>query len=57
MGTLLAEKGVNAATDLIGNVIGDDVSAEANIGNLQKKFVKNLFFYYHILCATQHETQ
>ena len=44
MGNLLAEKGVEAATDLIGNAIGGDVSAEANIGNLQKKFVENLSF-------------
>ena len=57
MGNLLAEKGMEAATDLIGNAIGGEVSADANIGNLQKKFVKNLFFYYHILCATQDETQ
>ena len=57
MGNLLAEKGMEAATDLIGNAIGGEVSADANIGNLQKKFVKNLFFYYQILCATQHETQ
>ena len=42
MGNILAEKGMEAATDLIGNAIGGDVSAEGNIGNLQKKFVKNL---------------
>ena len=44
MGNLLAEKGIEAATDLIGNAIGGEVSADANIGNLQKKVVKNLFF-------------
>ena len=44
MGNILAEKGVEAATELIGNAIGGDVSAEANIGNLQKKFVKKFVF-------------
>ena len=44
MGTLLEEKSVEAATDLIGNAIGGDVSTEANIGNLQKKYVKYLSF-------------
>ena len=42
MGLILAEKGAEAATDLIANAISSDVSAEANIGNLQKKLVKNL---------------
>ena len=42
MGTILAEKGAEAATDLIANAIGGDVSAATNIGNLQKKLVKNL---------------
>ena len=45
MGNILAEKGVEAATELIGNAIGGDVSAEENIGNLQKKFVKKFVFF------------
>ena len=49
MGNLLAEKGIEAATDLIGNAFGGDVSADTNIGNLQKKFVKNLFFIIQYL--------
>ena len=49
MGNLLAEKGMEAATDLIGNAIGGEVTADANIGNLQKKFVKNLFFIIQYL--------
>ena len=36
----MAEKGAEAATDLITNAIGGDVSAEANIGNLQKRQLK-----------------
>ena len=37
MWTILSEKGAEAATDLIANAIGGDVSAEANIGNFKKK--------------------
>ena len=50
MGNLLAEKGIEAATDLIGNTIGGDVSADANIGNLQKKFVKICLLLFDTWC-------
>ena len=43
---------MEAATDLIGNAIGGEVSADANIGNLQKKIVENLFFIIQYLAQS-----
>ena len=42
MGSILAEKSAEAATDLLANAIVGGVSTEENIGRLQKKFIKNL---------------